>query len=204
MERFKIIVSIILAINFLLIITLGIGQKNLHQKIADLKTLLESKIVTNLNLPSPTPSQSFEPSPSLVPTLEPSPSIIPDTNSALPPSIPFQPQIIYLGSASTTQTDWTATNVEVKLNSNDYPADVIAYFEAGLSIVNGEAWARLKNKTSGAIMSITEIYNNTNSIIWKTSPSFKLHSGNNVYVVEIKSSSNELANLSGARITISK
>ncbi|MFH0943446.1 MAG: hypothetical protein V1810_04715 [Candidatus Beckwithbacteria bacterium] len=204
MERFKIIISIVLAINFLLIIGLGIGQKNLNQKITALKTLQESKIVTNLNLPSPTPSLSLEPSPSLNPTLQSSPSLIPYVNPAPAPSIPFQPQIVYLGSASTTQTDWTVTNVEVRLNSNDYPADVIAYFEAGLSIVNGEAWARLKNKTTGAIMSITEIYNNTNSIVWKTSPSFKLHSGNNVYVVEIKSSSSELANLSGARITISK
>lgn len=200
MERFKIIVSIILVVLSLQSIGLWIAQKNINLKIAALKKQPTTEI-----LPSPSPifpsiSPSVTPSPSLLP----SPSLTPAPKSNQTPISPFQTQIIYLGSANTTKTEWSETNVEVRLNSNDYPDNIIATFEAGLSTINGEAWARLKNKTSGAIMSITEIYNNSNTVIWKTSPSFKLFSGDNIYVVELKSSSSELANLSGARIKISK
>ena len=114
----------------------------------------------------------------------------------------FQPQTIYLGSASTNQRDWTETGQQVTINSADYPSDVSATFEAGLSIVGGEAWARLKNKTTGAVMSVTEVFHNSPTITWKTSPGFKLHTGNYTYVVELKSSSGEAANLAGARIVI--
>ena len=120
------------------------------------------------------------------------------------PSTAFQPQLIYLGSASTIQRDWTNSEVEVKLNSADYPADVTAVFEAQLSIVGGEAWARLTNKTTGAVMSITEIFHNTNTLTWKSSPGFKLHSGNYTYVVQLRSTSGETANLSGARLKLSR
>ena len=114
----------------------------------------------------------------------------------------FQPQTIYLGQASTNQQNWTETGQEVTINSGDYPSNVTATFEAGLSIVGGEAWARLKNKTTGAVMSITEVFSNTSTTIWKSSPAFKLHSGNYAYVVELKSSSGETANLAGARVVI--
>ncbi|MCX6816380.1 MAG: hypothetical protein NTZ93_00705 [Candidatus Beckwithbacteria bacterium] len=196
MGRFKIVVSISLVILSLETVGLWLGQKNLNKKIGELSNRPDPKIV----LPSPTliPSPSSLASPSM--ESSPVPSFKPLTTA----ETPFQPQMIYLGAANTTKTEWTETNLEVKLNSIDYPADVNAVFEAGLSIISGEAWARLKNKTSGAIMSVTEIYNNSNSVVWKTSPSFKLHPGNNVYVVELKSSSSELANLSGARIKISK
>lgn len=132
------------------------------------------------------------------------PSVSPD---AVPPpvqSVSFQPQTLYLGAGSTTQRDWAETGAQVWINSADYPAGVKAVFEAGLSIVGGEAWARLKNKTSGAILSVTEIFHNTATVTWKTSPAFKLHSGNNLYVVEIRSSSDEVANLSGSRIKLSQ
>ena len=192
MSRFKIIASISLVI-------LACGEIYLNQKINHLnlqpQTFLQST-------PSPIlfPSPSSSPIALSSPTVSSAPSIKPTTI----PTVNFQPQLVYLGSASTSQTDWTETDVEVSLNSNDYPSDVSAVFEAGLSIVNGEVWARLKNKTSGAIMSVTEIYNNTNSAVWKTSPTFKLFAGNNVYVVEIKSSSSEMAKMSGARIKISR
>lgn len=202
MDRFKIIVSVILIIISLQSIGLWIGQKNLNQKISVLEKQPAAKIVTDLNLPSPAPSPSLTPSPSLI--LSPQPSTSPPTTLNTTPTIPFQTQIIYLGSANTTKTEWSESNIEVRLNSSDYPDAIIATFEAGLSTINGEAWARLKNKTSGAIMSITEIFNNTNSVVWKTSPGFRLHSGDNIYVVELKSSSSEIANLSGARIKISK
>ena len=101
-------------------------------------------------------------------------------------TVSFQPQVIYLGAASTQNRDWTETG------------------QAGLSIVGGEAWARLKNKTTGAVLSVTEVMHNNSSTTWKTSPAFKLHSGYNNYVVELKSSSGETVNLAGARIRISR
>ena len=126
----------------------------------------------------------------------------PEASSAVTTTTTFQPQTIYLGQAVTNQRDWTETGQQVTINSADYPTSVTATFEAGLSIVGGEAWARLKNKTTGAIMSITEVYNNSPATVWKSSPSFKLHSGNNAYVVELKSTSGETANLAGARLVI--
>ncbi len=118
-------------------------------------------------------------------------------------TIIFQPQTIYLGSANTIKHEWTNTGTQVSLNTNDYPAAVNAIFEAGLSIVGGEAWARLINKTTGAVMNITEVYHNNSNVTWKTSPSFKLHSGYNAYEIQIKSTSGETARLSGARLKIS-
>jgi hypothetical protein len=127
-----------------------------------------------------------------------------DTSSPTNPATPFQTQVIYLGSASTTKKDWTETGIEVVLNSADYPSAVNVFFEAGLSIIGGEAWARLKNKTTGAILSITEVFHNGNITTWKGSPGFKLQTGSSTYVVELKSSSGETANLAGARLRIAK
>jgi len=119
-------------------------------------------------------------------------------------SVAFQPQTLYLGSASLSKHKWTNTGVEVTINSSDYPADVSAVFEAGLSIIGGEIWARLINKTTGAVINTTEVMHNKDSIVWKSSPAFELHSGNNTYLVQLRSSSGEIANLSGARVKISR
>ncbi|MDZ4229064.1 MAG: hypothetical protein U1C50_02310 [Patescibacteria group bacterium] len=116
----------------------------------------------------------------------------------------FPTQVLYLGAGSTTERNWTETGAQVQLNSANYPAGVNAVFEAGLSIIGGEAWARLKNKTTGAIISVSEVSHNNNAVVWKGSGAFKLHSGNNLYVVEIKSSSGETANLSGSRLQLSQ
>jgi len=128
------------------------------------------------------------------------------TSTATSPTtaIAFQPQVVYLGSASSDKYEWTDSSVEVVINSANYPADVSVVFSAGLSIIGGEAWARLKNKTTGAIILITEVSHNNSNIIWKSSPSFKLHSGNNTYIVQLKSTSGETTNLSGARLKITR
>jgi len=114
----------------------------------------------------------------------------------------FQTQVLYLGSGNTTERDWTETGAQTWLSSNGYPSDVKASFEAGLSIIGGEAWARLTNKTTGAIISASEVFHNNGLVTWKGSGLFKLHSGNNLYVVEIKSTSGETANLTGSRIQL--
>ncbi|MBU2052174.1 hypothetical protein KKH13_03155, partial [Patescibacteria group bacterium] len=106
----------------------------------------------------------------------------------------FPTQVLYLGAGSTTERNWTETGAQVQLNSANYPAGVNVVFEAGLSIIGGEVWARLKNKTTGAIISISEVSHNNSTVAWKGSGAFKLHPGNNLYVVELKSSSGETAN----------
>ena len=116
----------------------------------------------------------------------------------------FQTQDIFFGSATTTSTSWVDTGQETSLYSAHYPTTVNCYFEAGLSIIGGEVWARLKNKTTGAVIPITEVSHNNNTTTWKNSSAFKLHSGNNTYVVQLKSTSGETANLTGARIKITQ
>ncbi len=116
----------------------------------------------------------------------------------------FQKQIIYIGSANTKNNDWTDSGVEVNLNSADYPTDIDAVFEVGLSVIGGESWARLVNKTTGSIMAITEISHSTSTTTWKSSPKFKLFNGNNTYALQIRSTSGEVANFSGARIVLDK
>jgi hypothetical protein len=128
----------------------------------------------------------------------------PDTITSNNTNPNFQKQIIYIGSASTKENNWIDSGVEINLNSSDYPSGVNAVFEAGLSTVGGEAWARLINKTTGAVMDITEISHSTSTTTWKSSHSFNLFEGNNTYSLQIKSSSGEVANFSGARIVISK
>jgi len=132
----------------------------------------------------------------------PTPAPVPVYQGGATPS--FQPQTIYMGSASTTNTTWTDSGVEVSLYSGDYPSGVKLYFEAGLSIIGGEAWARVKNKTTGSVINTTAVFHNNNTVTWKYSPAFYLHSGNNVYVIQLKSTSSERANLAGARLKITQ
>ena len=200
MDRFKVGVIAGLVVLGLSVIGLWIKQNQLEKSL-DL-------FITSQSL---APEASIIPSPSLIPSPDlnssPDPSVSPSPSPSLVPSptvtVQWPPQNIYLGSATTTKTEWTETSTAIQLNSSDYPTEVKAVFEAQLSIVNGEAWARLKNKTSGAIMQVTEIYNNSNIAAWKSSPAFKLHNGTNTYVIELKSTTGEQANLSGARLKLS-
>ena len=139
--------------------------------------------------------QSTEPLPASSPQISPEPLVAKPV---------FQTQVLYLGSGNTIERIWTETAAQLWLNSANYPSGVQAVFEAGLSIIGGEAWARLKNKTTGAVIFISEVSHNNNAVVWKTAPAFKLHPGNNLYVVEIKSSSGETANLAGSRIQLSQ
>lgn len=201
MDRFRIGVVISLIILVLSVSSLWIKQNQITERL-DLFIISQS-LTPKASL---TPSPSLIPIPSPVPSLNPSPSPAPSPSAAATAAVQsysWQPQNIYLGSATTTKTEWTETSVTIQLNSNDYPSEVKAIFEAQLSIVNGEAWARLKNKTSGAIMQVTEIFSNSNTATWKNSPQFKLHNGTNTYVIELMSTGSEQANLSGARLKLS-
>lgn len=114
----------------------------------------------------------------------------------------FQKQIIHIGSTSTKENDWSNSGIEVVLNTQDYPSNIDATFEAGIAIIGGEGWARLVNKTTGAVMAISEVHSNTSETTWVSSPKFKLHSGANMYEVQVRSTSGEVATFSGARIIL--
>lgn len=116
----------------------------------------------------------------------------------------FTKETLYLGSASTTSRDWNETGLEIGVNSAHYPTGVTVKLEASVSIIGGEAWVRLKNKTTGAVISLSEISHNTSAATWKLSPSFALHSGGYTYVLEARSTSGETADISGARLIIEK
>lgn len=193
MSRFNIIVIFwLILLTFTNIYLFTLTRRTPTPKIVNIP-LLSSPSPSPSIIPLPSPSPSLSPLPSPSPISTPSPKIITD----------WQPQNIYLGSANTTKNEWSESTVEIQLNTNDYPNGVTAIFEAQLSIISGEVSARLKNKTTGAIMSITEVTHNSNTATWKSSPKFQLHHGNNIYVIELRSSSSELANLSNARLKLS-
>ena len=109
--------------------------------------------------------------------------------------------IIYLGSGQTDNRDWTDISSAVAaINTANYGQLKAVYFEAALSIIGGEAHARLENQTTGQVIYQTEVVNNTSSATWETSSAFTLSSGQNSYMVQLRSTSGEMAILSGSRI----
>ncbi|HEX7018128.1 MAG TPA: hypothetical protein VF209_04445 [Patescibacteria group bacterium] len=110
--------------------------------------------------------------------------------------------VVYLGAGSTFSKDWTEISATTfTFEPSNYPKVKSITFEAGLSIQGGEARARLKNKTTGNSLVETEVMHNTGTSTWKWA-SFAPPSTGTTYVVELKSSSGEKANLDGARLKI--
>lgn len=116
----------------------------------------------------------------------------------------FSKETLYLGSATTKSQEWSETGLEIGINSAHYPAGVTVKLEASLSTIGGEAWVRITNKSTGAVISLSEISHNTSTATWKLSPSFALHPGGYTYSLEARSTSGETANISGARLIIEK
>ena len=111
--------------------------------------------------------------------------------------------VIYLGSGSTTAREWTEIEgTKTTVNSANYSVIKNVEFQASLKIVGGEARARLKNKTTGAIFYDSEVMHNSSVVPWVSRTGLPLHGGNNEYVVELRSTSGELAQLEGARLRI--
>jgi len=111
--------------------------------------------------------------------------------------------VIYLGSGSTTSREWVEIEgTKTTINSANYSVIKNVEFQASLKIVGGEAQARLKNKTSGAIFHDSEVMHNSSVVTWVSRTGLPLHGGNNEYVVELRSTSGELSQLEGARLII--
>lgn len=150
---------------------------SLEEKVTELETsIAESSTITSRNSAKSTVAKST-----------------PTTSKA---------EIIYLGAGSTDKREWTESGIEIALNSSSYPAGTQLKFEAGLAITSGEVWARLKNKTTGAIINVSEVYNNSGTTTWKGSAPFTIHPGNNTYVIELRTTSGELGTMQGSRLIV--
>ncbi len=110
---------------------------------------------------------------------------------------------IFLGSGGTNNRDWTDIPSALStVNLNNYTHVKAIYFEAALSIIGGEAHARLVNASTGAIYFNSEVWNNTSSSVWETSQPLFLPTGTSQYSVQLKSTSGEHASLDGSRLHI--
>lgn len=110
---------------------------------------------------------------------------------------------VYLGSGSSSSTDWTnIPGAVVTIDTGQYDNIKEVRFEAGLSILSGNAYARLVNKDTGAVFTNSEVTHNTSTPTWKTSSTFGLHTGSVNYMVQLRSSSGDRVDLTGARIKI--
>lgn len=111
--------------------------------------------------------------------------------------------VLYMGTGSSTSRDWTAIDAAgITFDISSYGKVKEVRFEAALSIISGEVSARLMNKTTGAVYYNSAVMHNKSSSEWRTSSAIQLPSGNNQYVVELRSSNNERANLDGSRLKI--
>lgn len=108
---------------------------------------------------------------------------------------------IYLGEGSTISREWTTVQATtVALDTSKYQHISNVLFEAGLSTKGGEAYAQLIDAETGGVIA-GEVMNNSPDTVWKSSKA-NLSSGNQMYVVQIRSSSGELVSLGGARLRI--
>ncbi len=111
--------------------------------------------------------------------------------------------VVYLGNGSSYDRDWvTIEGTKINLNPANYPNFVQAVFQASLKTMGGEAQARLINVNTGGIFYQTEVSHNTSTATWKSSSTFQLNSGPQEYAVQLRSSSGELVELTGARLII--
>lgn len=119
------------------------------------------------------------------------------------PSSNVKEVMIYLGTGGTDRRDWTDMTAAVAdVNFDSYSKIKAVYFEAGLSIVGGEAHARLINLDTNSVFYETEVFNNSSSSVWKTAQVLVLPSGSTKLGVQVKSTSGEYASLDGSRLHI--
>lgn len=140
---------------------------------------------------------------SAVATLTAEPQTITKTITQTISSSSAKEYVIYLGSGSTTSRDWVEVEgTKTTIDTANYPAAKNVEFQASLKILGGEVRARLKNKTTGGIFYDSEVMHNSSTTTWVSRTGLALRGGSNEYVVELRSTSGELAQLEGARLRI--
>ncbi len=149
---------------------------SLQAEVADLRQRLEAKVVTE--------SQST-----------PKPKAIVATGA--------RENTIFMGSGSTANRDWTTIDsAAVTVDTAQYGSITEVRFEAALSIISGEVYARLAEKGTSAVYYESQLTHNRSTSEWKTSVPLTMLSGKHTYVVQLRSSNGERANLDGARLKI--
>ncbi len=139
----------------------------------------------------------------VVATLTAEPQTITKTITQTVSSSSAKEYVIYLGSGSTTSRDWAEVEgTKTTIDTANYPAINNVEFQASLKILGGEVRARLKNKTTGGIFYDSAVMHNSSTTTWVSRTGLSLRGGSNEYVVELRSTSGELAQLEGARLRI--
>jgi len=119
-----------------------------------------------------------------------------------------QPSTIYIplgGNISTSNGSWVYIGgAEGYFNKNDYLGAKKISWEAFLKIKdsNGEANARLYDATHQVVISASEINGGGDSYSLKASGQLTLLDGNNLYQVQLRTSTGYEAYLEGARIKV--
>lgn len=183
---------------------------HLNAVVHSLSSYAPSTLSPTIDTPSPTPlaTTDFTQLTARITTLEKTLASLPSPTPQKSTTIYNTAQtakeyIIYLGTGSTSNREWTEQSGTVAdINLNNYPHSKSVTFEAGLSILGGDAHARLVNKTTGAVYYNTDVMHNTGTAMWKTSSPIQLPSGKSTYIVQLRSTSGEMANLIGSRLRI--
>lgn len=123
--------------------------------------------------------------------------------AAAPAKSQTKTSTLYIGSGSTDNRDWVLLpSATITIDPSQYLHIKEVRFEAGLSILNGEAHARLYDLTTNTPYFATEVSNNTSAGAWQTSGAFQIPNATHQYSVQIKSTSGETATLFGSRLQI--
>lgn len=119
-----------------------------------------------------------------------------------------QPSIVYIplgGGVSTTNRSWSYVGgAEVYFDKSNYPGAKKISFEVFLRIKHsaGEANARLYDATHGVVITNSEVSAGSENFTLKSSPGLNLLDGNNLYQVQLRSSTGYEAYMDGARIKV--
>ena len=110
---------------------------------------------------------------------------------------------IPLGSGNTSNTEWAdVPSAQATINSDRYGEIVSIYFEASLSAINGTIEARILDKTSSEVITESNISHNTSEYVWRSSKPFSVGPGGKTYIVQMKSSTGEVVEMSQARLKV--
>ncbi len=110
---------------------------------------------------------------------------------------------IPLGSGNTSNTEWAdVPSAQATINSDRYGEIVSIYFEASLSAINGTVEARILDKTSSEVIDESNISHNTSEYVWRSSKPFSVGPGGKTYIVQMKSSTGEVVEMSQARLKV--
>lgn len=126
-------------------------------------------------------------------------------NQSTPTQTTYVPLGVTFASSSTSWENVADTEVWIDVN-NDYGGDAYISWSASMKVAhgNGQAYVRLYDKTNGIAVNGSELTTVNNSDFEnKSSGKLNLWSGNNEYVVQMKSLNGFEVTYSGGKIKVS-